>query len=134
MTTKPHANGTWTDARKKSFIVSALRKALVRWPPKSKCLADARVERGMYECNHCKEIVPYTTENPERSKPRIKNIAVDHVWPIVNPSVGFTDYDEWIVRAFVEVDKLQVLCKGCHDSKTKGEREVAKERRRGEQG
>jgi len=129
---KPFNNGTWSEARKKSFITSALRSALMRWGPKSLCLKNARVERGVYRCEICQELGAATLPALEGNKKRRKNAVVDHINPIVDPSVGFVDWNTWIARAFVEVDGLQVACWQCHTDKTNEERAIAKERRQKE--
>ena len=132
MTIKPYNNNTWTKARKHSFIVSALRGALTRWGPKSKCISNARVARGVYRCELCKEDGPATIPPKDGNKRRRKNIVADHIRPIVDPSVGFVDYDTWITRAFVELHDLQAVCWQCHHDKTNGERAIATDRRRRE--
>lgn len=126
---KPHNNGTWTDARKKGFIVSALRSAFQRWGPKSLCIKNARTRRGFYECEGCKQEVPATILHNGK---RVKNILADHIHPIVCPHVGFVDYNTWIERGFVEAEGFQALCKSCHDTKTIEERAIATERKRRE--
>jgi len=122
-------NGTWTDARLKSFIVSQLRSATSRWGPKQSCIRDARVRRGVYVCEGCGREGPATLPPPEGNKRRIKNIVADHIHPIVDPAVGFTTYDSWIERCFVESEGYQALCHKCHTEKTAEERLIAKERR-----
>jgi len=124
---KPYNGGQWTVARKKSFIISALRKA--RWPVKYQVLKDAYVTDGinpktgrkckLYRCAMCRGLFMQ------------KEMAVDHILPIVDPEVGFVDYNTWIERCFVEADGFQVLCKNpCHKEKTDKEKAIAKERRK----
>lgn len=122
-------NGTWTPARFKSFIVSQLRAATQRWGPKQSCIKNARVRRGVYLCQGCGKEGPATLPPPEGNKRRIKNIVADHINPIVDPAVGFTTYDDWITRCFVELDGYQALCHKCHTTKTADEREISKERK-----
>jgi ribosomal protein L44E len=55
-----------------------------------------------------------------------KNIAVDHLDPVVDPKQGFVSWDVFIERLYVEMDKLQVLCKECHTKKTLLERKERK--------
>ena len=129
---KPHNGGQWTEARKKSFIISALRKAMPRWGPKSKCISNARVSRGVYNCEICKQDVPATLPPKAGNKLRIKNIIADHTSPIVDPSRGFVDYNQWISRAFVELSGFQAVCHKCHTEKTANERAVATARRANE--
>lgn len=56
---------------------------------------------------------------------RVSNAIIDHIDSVV-PTTGFTDWNDVIERMFVEADKLQVLCKDCHDLKTQQEREQRK--------
>lgn len=106
----------WTAARFRSFVVSALRTATRRWPPKFKALKAAYIGRKVnnktnkmamhYACAHC-------------SRHFIaKDVQVDHIFPVVKPSVGFVDWDTYIARLFCEKENLQVLCKPCHADKT----------------
>ena len=132
MVDKPRNGGQWTEARLTSFIASALRQALTRWNPKSVCIKSAWIKRGVYRCSGCGTIGPASLPPKEGNKKRRKNILADHIEPIVDPAVGFVDWDTWIARAFVEEDKLQALCWQCHTDKTAEERAVATERRRKE--
>ncbi len=119
--------GDWTQAKFNSFIKSALRAASRRWPPKYKCLNDAfviqqtNVKTGRlakhYRCNCCKNLFVAA------------DVQVDHINAIIDPSVGFLDWDTVINNMFCEADNLQVLCKGCHSIKTAQEKAVAKERK-----
>ena len=85
--TKPRNNGQWTEARFRSFITSLLRGGTQKWGPKNKCIQNARVRRGWYICEDCKEEVPATLPPKEGNKRRIKNILADHIVPIVDPRI-----------------------------------------------
>jgi len=122
----------WSEARTKGFIVSALRQASLKWPPKHEAKGRARVNRGEYLCNRCKEIVPASIKN-DKGK-RVNNIYVDHIIPVVDPEIGFTTWDDFIHRSFVGPDDYQILCKKCHDAKTKEEREIGKLRNKKSRG
>lgn len=110
----------WTDARFKSFIISALRGAFRRYPPKQQCIEKAftgikkNPKTGRmckhYRCSSCKEEFPR------------KEVVADHIKPIVDPKKGFIDFNTWIVRGFVALKALQCMCKGCHKVKTNEER------------
>jgi len=136
MPNKPYNNGQWTEARMRSFIISALRGASQRWGPKNECLRKARVRRGWYLCEGCGQEVPatkegvYKTGKKKGKKKRIKNILADHIDPIVDPRTGFKDYDTWIERCFVEADGYQALCHDCHELKSNEEKAIAKARRK----
>lgn len=123
---KVRCNNQWTQARFNSFIKNNLRNATRKWQPISDCLKKARTRRGFYLCNGCKEEVPASAIIDGK---RIKNIAVDHIDPIIDPAVGFTTWDECIDRMFCEQDNLQILCYTCHKEKSDKEKAIAKQRR-----
>lgn len=97
---------------RKSFIIRILRNASYKWPPRSEALKQARVERGFYRCNMCKDTF-------ER-----KNVQLDHIIPVINPKDGFIDWNNYIERMFPEVDGWQVVCTACHDAKTEIENKL----------
>lgn len=102
----------------------------MKWGPKNSCIKRARIRRGWYRCEGCNEEVPASLPPPEGKKRRIKNIVADHIVPIVDPKVGFVSWDEWISRAFVELDGYQALCHKCHTEKSNEERRIAALRRK----
>ena len=123
---RKYNGGQWTSARYRSFIISALRSASTRWGPKNECIKNARVRRGVYKCELCKKEGPATLPPKEGNKRRRKNIVADHIQPIVDPTVGFVDFDTWIARCFVEADGYQALCHDCHTKKTNEEKAAMK--------
>jgi len=124
---KPYNNGLWTQARFNSFIKSLLRKGTQRWGPKNTTLKSARVSKGNYLCAGCNQVVPVTVKG---EKKRVRNVFVDHIEPIIDPSEGFVSWDKVIDRMFCEEEGFQVLCAECHKEKTSEERQVATERRK----
>jgi len=110
-------NGKWSEARFKSFIKGALRAATRRWGPIHQARKDAWVRRGVYKCVGYKRRWHHTRWRD--------GVFVDHIHPVIGPE-GFTTWDLVIENMFVEIDKLQVLCKDCHDRKTKDERQKRK--------
>ena len=126
---KTRAGGIWTEARYKSFVVGNLRRISQKWPPIGDCLKQARVTRGEYLCAGCKEVVPATTKVDGK---RVKNVHVDHIDPVVDPALGWENFDSFIQRLFCEPENLQVLCDACHKVKTDNEKAIAKDRRQGE--
>jgi len=105
----------WTTARKKSFIVSALRAGSRRWPPRFETLADAKTEKKInkatgrlaqhFRCAACQEEFPATM------------VEVDHI-KAVAANDGFTTWDSFIENLFCGKDNLQILCKPCHREKS----------------
>jgi 5-methylcytosine-specific restriction endonuclease McrA len=112
---KTRNSNTWTEAKFNGFIKSLLRKGTMRWGPINVVKKSAWVERGKYLCAGCDQVVPLTLNGS-------KNVFVDHVKPVVDPAVGFKDWDTYISRMFCEQENLQVLCKACHDVKSSEER------------
>jgi len=129
--------GTMTEAAFKSLIISALREKSRWWKPKVKCIQKAKVMKGVYLCASCGKLVPSTIQGVYKTgkkagKPRkIKNILADHIDPVVDPNVGFVDWNTYIERMFVE-EGWQAICHKCHTEKTAEEKAIATERRRNE--
>lgn len=117
---REYNNGEWTVGRFRSFIISSARAAMRRWPPKWQALKNASVgkmenkatgrQAEHYKCAGCERLF------------LARDVQVDHITPVVEPAVGFVDWETYFDRLFCEVDNLQVLCKKCHNKKTKEER------------
>lgn len=109
-------DGEWTAARFNSFIKGALRTASLRWPPRFRVLKSASVGKKIniksgrqaehYKCAAC------LGEFPQ------KDVQVDHIIPVIDPSTGFTTWDDVINNMFCEKHRLQVMCIPCHKKKT----------------
>jgi len=96
--------------KQKAFCIAALRRASYRWPGRYTAMKAAHVDRNAYKCAHCEGIFPK------------KEIRLDHKEPVV-PVEGFEvrkDFDlhEFAERLLVEESGFQVLCDGCHSTKT----------------
>jgi 5-methylcytosine-specific restriction endonuclease McrA len=123
---KPYNDGTWTEGRFNSFIKSTLRSGSQRWPPKYKALSAAKQGKRInqatgrlaehYKCKACGNDFPASY------------VQVDHISPVINPSIGFTNWDDVIKGMFCEQDNFQILCKDCHRDKTNAEKQQALER------
>jgi hypothetical protein len=128
--------GQWTEARRSSFIKNALRAAHSKWGPACRAKQAARTRRGFYRCAACGEEVPSTIPAVYKSGKkagkayRKKNALMDHRDPVVDPKVGFVDWDTYIERMFVEQDAYDCLCDACHSSKTAEERAIRTEVKR----
>ena len=119
--------GAWTEARFKSFIRGGLRGISMRWPPKNRVKQKARIARGVYLCEGYKtrpHKVPASLPPLPGNKRRINNSIVDHIQPVIDPCVGFVDWNTLIERLFCEEEGFQLLCHECHKTKTKDERKI----------
>jgi len=110
----------------KNWMVSSLRKLTFSWMPRNEAKRKARVQDGTfktgrpkykYKCAICDGVF------------KSGEVQVDHTVPVIDPLHGFESYDILIERMFCQEDGLQVLCKKCHDEKTRGEKELKKQRK-----
>jgi 5-methylcytosine-specific restriction endonuclease McrA len=109
--------GTMTESAFWSFIRSALRQKSRWWKPITECKMKARRaykgpskrQKFEYQCNSCKAWFPE------------KQINVDHIKPAGSLNCK-EDLAGFVERLFCEADNLQCLCSGCHDVKTKLEK------------
>lgn len=113
----------WTAARHRAFIISGLRAASRRYPPKFETLNEAKTEKKInektgriaqhYQCKKCKQDFP------------AKDVQVDHKKPVVDPKTGFVDWNTYVERMFCKKSNFQILCRSCHLEKTKKERSAS---------
>jgi len=107
----------------KAFITSGLRACSRRYPPKFETLNEAKTEKKInkktkrlaqhYRCKACKDDFPSS------------EVQVDHKVPVVDPVIGFVDWNTFIERLFCDKKNLQVLCTECHKKKTNKEKQQA---------
>jgi len=120
---RTRCSGQWTEAQYRGFVRSLLRGGSLKWPPRNEAIQNAFVRRGtnprtgrlckLHKCAICSGLFTQS------------DMKVDHKKPIVDPTVGFTSWDDFIYNLFCEVENLQAVCSPCHDRKTKVERMVA---------
>lgn len=115
---RQHNAGTMTEAEFRSFILSALRNASRFWKPKMACIRKAKVAYNSYKCSLCWQVWPSKLPPLPWKKRKRQNIVADHILEVVNPDTGFTSYDNWIERCFVEEEGFQALCYKCNYEKT----------------
>jgi 5-methylcytosine-specific restriction endonuclease McrA len=94
------------DKKEIDWLKKELRRTSYKWQPRKLALARARVSRGKYTCALCQEIFGN------------KFIQLDHINPVIEPGVGFVDWNTYVERLFCDTKNYQVLCKGCHGAKT----------------
>jgi hypothetical protein len=131
---KPKVKKEKTEKKKTQFVlqasvISALRRIFRRYPAyqeiknekkqeyfvSSKC--GKQMRRVGYYCETCKKLTPN------------KECAVDHILPVVDVISGFIDYNTYIKRLFCDKNNLQLLCKNCHEIKSKYENKVRRSRK-----
>jgi hypothetical protein len=123
----------WTTAKYFSNIRTGLRAAAKHWPPKVELIKESRERRPILDEDGNKQ---YVKSGPNKGKLRERwenkcdgcgkyypaaQVEVDHIIP-AGTLTCFDDVVPFIKRLFVSKDKLQILCKGCHQAKTNEER------------
>ena len=124
----------WTQAKFFGFLRSGMREKFNRWPPKYEVIKNAssvqllKDDDGnrvvyktgkkagefktvkMYRCNGCGKSF------------RQKEVQVDHVLP-AGTLKSFEDLGKFAKNLFVGTGQLQVMCKPCHEVKTRKEKD-----------
>jgi hypothetical protein len=119
---KTRNNGKWTESQFWGFIRSTLRSKSRWWLPILECKKSARRaykgenkrQKWEYLCNSCNL---YFQE---------KFVSVDHVLPVGTLKCA-NDLPQFVENLFCSQENLQVLCKTCHDVKTKLDNNKTKE-------
>lgn len=89
-----------------AFAKQIMRRWWKKTPMVSITKQKARKSRGQYECAHCLQLFSEKYTN------------IDHISPVVDPTVGFIDLDTFCRRLFCDDSNLQLLCLDCHSKKT----------------
>lgn len=127
---------------KNSQIRSAIRRTFSRSPLVQDVIKRARSEHDQFNKDGSlskRKAVRYTCAECGEMFMR-KNIAVDHISPVIPVDKEFESWDKFIDRLFCDEDNLQVLCSyklkdkdkfggepSCHHKKTQQERKERKE-------
>lgn len=124
-----------------SQIRSAIRRTFSRSPLVQEVLLLARSEHDQFNKDGSlskRKAVRYTCAECNNLYMR-KDVAVDHITPVIPLDGEFTGWDNFVLRLFCKIANLQVLCsykikdKGkhgnelsCHHKKTQLERQLRK--------
>jgi len=115
------------DSKFKSFIISLLRRGTFKYIPRREAKKKRRCiigkykngkDRYGYQCDCCHD------------KFMDKDTIMDHIDPVVDPKVGFVDWDTYITRMYPQEEGWQLLCSKCADEKTRKENEIRKNTRK----
>jgi 5-methylcytosine-specific restriction endonuclease McrA len=105
----------------KTHLIKYIRIAFLRSKVRSQVFNLYKKERGQYQCNKCKCLF------------KRNELQVDHIIPVIDIKKGFEDFTTYINNMFgtseklelkyCDLSKFQLLCKKCHEEKTKKENE-----------
>lgn len=114
---------------RKSWVVQRLRRLSMKWPPRNAVKKANRREyyktrkdgskyakpNFEYQCNMCKNWFAD------------KDTCMDHIEPIIDIDQDKVSEEEFygifVTGLFCDESNFQILCKKCHDLKTKSEQE-----------
>lgn len=101
----------WTLSR---YLLPAARKIWFYSPLRTNVANSALVEvyKGIktYRCQKCRKIT--------------EKVQVDHKLPVVDPEVGFVDWNTYFSRLFCDISNLWAICEKCHSLKTAREKKL----------
>jgi len=106
-------------------IRSAIRRAFSRSPIVREVMDAARRDVPRYNKDGSRGKVDAVERlcNVCKVWTATKNVAVDHMQPVISVSEGFKDWNTFVDRlGFEKKENLQVICDTCHQSKTNLER------------
>jgi len=125
----------WTQAKFFGFLRSGMREKFNRWPPKYEVIKAAGRHEPVFDEDG--EPVLYKTGKKAgehktvkmyrctecRLQFRQKEVQVDHKVPAGSLKT-FSELSSFAEKLFVGVEGLQVMCKPCHEAKTKREKKA----------
>lgn len=121
------------DKRWKGKIINSLRRLSYSYPPRSAAKNKQKVAPATFECEHCGIWVYEGSKNLEKldleapkglTKGKVNHDHIEPVIPLDNFKKGDWDWHEYIERMFCDDTGYQILCKPCHDIKTKKEDQI----------
>lgn len=96
----------------RSRIIPMLRRVFLFFPVRYSVLAKSRIRKNGKYYYKCAITKKYFLK---------QDIVVDHIEPVIDPKIGWVDWNTYIDRLFCDASNLQVLSKEAHKQKTQGE-------------
>jgi hypothetical protein len=128
---KQYNGKQWTEARMRSFVMSAIRSA--RWPQKWVALDRAYISDGtnpatghkckLHKCEECGAIGPKGLLQADHTEPVV---PLDGKCGKTTSWLGY-NFNELLPRLFCEAKGFGAICKPCHKAKTEAERATRKQ-------
>lgn len=107
------ARQAWRRAFSRSPVVVEMMKENRRKVPRyNKDGSRHKIDANEHLCNVCGEW--------KRSVKGSK-VVIDHIQPVVDPKVGFVDFNTYFKRMWCDKSNLQKICGECHRKKTNEE-------------
>ena len=129
------------DLKSKSFvpvakIKNALRRIHMHDKQRAIALKKRKVDIATYKCDFCNKYMydgssdkrfdelklKYSDRNFSKELPQ-----VDHDKPVIEPKIGFVNWDLYINSLWIDQVGYNILCKDCHEEKSSKEMEIRSE-------
>jgi hypothetical protein len=117
-------SNTMTESEYKAWVLGGLANMTRKWKPANDAWKiNTRVKpkdvkgahRIEHQCAHC------LVWGPKKTRTNKWGMELDHIVPKGGLS-DFSKTEQWIERAFVEIEGYQKLCTDCHRTKTNEEK------------
>lgn len=111
----------------KNYLIPRLRRVWLTWPERTTVVNRCKVyiHEGTYKNGKERMRVYKKCENCGKLCAD-GDYQVNHIIPVIDPAVGFVDWNTYIERLLCSSDNLNLLCTECHDEETKRQRATKK--------
>jgi 5-methylcytosine-specific restriction endonuclease McrA len=118
-------------AVKKTRVKKKKEWALARYliPAARKIWSYSPLRRSIKQRTRVSIVKGIETFRCEKCRKLVENIEIDHINPIVDPEVGFQDWNTYLNRMFCDPSNLQGICNSCHKLKSSKESAIRKSKR-----
>lgn len=125
------------DSKLKGKIISAVRRLTFSYPARNEAKKKQKRDKALYECEICNCFI-YEGKSAKTFDKYIEQYKavkqqtphLDHIDPVIPLEHWSWSWDDYFERLFCTVDNFQVMCKDCHDVKTKKETGIRTQLRR----
>lgn len=114
----------------KNWLISALRRMSLRYPPANRARNRTKeVYFILSKKGKSLRRVKFTCEICGTKDLKSKEVELDHIVPLVDPKIGFTDWNTYLEKYLIQEADFQLICIPCHRIKTAKETEQRVETR-----
>lgn len=112
------------DVYRKNWIIHQLRRLSLKWPLRIKAVNRTK-KTYFIKSSKGTDVkrVSFTCETCGKTDLKSSEKQLDHKIPVIDPQVGFVDYNTFIERLFCDEDNFKTICLLCHQKKSSTEGE-----------
>lgn len=121
------------NSRIRRQLISYARKLSLSWEPRQQAKNECKVDSALHRCSKCGTLCYEGSSEKnyeafvEKYSPEtvlFDGIKLDHINPVVDPLVGFQDWDKFYEGLFCAKDNFRGICSLCHDKKSATENKI----------